>query len=127
MSNKINIATITRFKIKNLTPHEVTILDDNNQIKMVIPKGKCFSRIVSDYEPKGNIDVDDGFSIYTIPLTKKKYKEVTNLPEEVGSEGYLIVSEQVKSKFPTRKDLVCPDNCILNTDGKVVGCKGLRL
>lgn len=106
-------------KILNLTPHPITILDENGGEKLRILPHPCPpARLSATTERVKEID--------GIPFSKTVFGEATDLPEEE-EEVYLIVSQLIKSAFPERCDLVVPAEVVRDERGYIAGCKSLGL
>lgn len=105
--------------IINTTPHPITILDDNNSVIKVFPKGEFTIRLASS-------TVDAGFQVEGINITTTKYGEVTGLPE-YHPFVYYIVSGMVKAALPLRTDLLVPGEQVRDSNGMIIGCKSLGI
>ena len=105
---------MTNSRIKNLTPHTVTIITGKENI-IYMPIYPT-PRLSTKTEFIGAID--------GVPLTKTVFGEVQDLPPK--KEGvYLIVSRLVLSACPTRTDLLVPNELVRNDKGQIIGCKSL--
>ena len=101
--------------IKNLTPHDVRVLNDNNEVVVVL-ESEGIARVASDSKV---VDTLNG-----VPITETVFGEVTGLPPE--TEGtYYIVSRMVASAASDRRDLLVPGLQVRDEQGRVVGCKSL--
>ena len=101
--------------IKNLTPHDVRILDDNNEV-VVAMVSEGIARVSSETQV---VDTLNG-----VPIPETVFGEVTGLPPE--TEGtYYIVSRMVASAASERHDLLVPGLQVRDEQGRVVGCKSL--
>lgn len=101
--------------IKNLTPHDVRVLNDNNEVVVVL-NSEGIARVSSETKV---VDTLNG-----VPITETVFGEVTGLPPE--TEGtYYIVSRMVASAASERRDLLVPGLQIRDEQGRVVGCKSL--
>ena len=111
-----------QLKVKNLTPHPVTIvrrLPNGHIITLhTFPPSGEPVRLVVRTVRCGNIN--------GIPLSRTMFGEPVNLPEQ--ERGVLlIVSQLVKNTCPWRRDLVVPAEVVRNDRGAVVGCMSLGL
>jgi len=99
-------------KIRNLTPHDVEILDSNKNTVRTIKKENCNTpRLVEDCKVIDKID--------DIIIKSKSYSKCIDLPEQV--EGvYLIVSGLIASAMK-RDDLLIP-NTVRDEGGRIIGC-----
>lgn len=101
---------------KNLTPHIITILDDDNTLVMSLRPQGIVARVQSRCEV---VAVVGG-----VPLQRQVLGQIQDLPEP--AEGFLlVVSAMVRMALPERKDLCSPGDLVRGTDGNPVGCKGL--
>lgn len=103
--------------IINLTPHPINIMDEKgvyNTIVPTLPSARCFTKSVE-------AGFHDG-----VPLTRKEYGEVKDLPEPVYGTVY-IVSMLVRQRSPARLDLTSPGTIVRDSEGKIIGCKTLDM
>ena len=101
--------------IKNLTPHDVRGLNDNNEVVVVLDS-EGIARVSSESKV---VDTLNG-----VPITETVFGEVTGLPPE--TEGtYYIVSRMVASAASERRDLLVPGLQVRDEQGRGVGCKSL--
>ena len=104
-------------EIHNKTTHDIVILDKNNQeIKRFKTEGAAIC-LGAEVESVGTLG--------SVPLTKTKFKKTQRLPQYKKSV-YYIVSQQVKSNLPDRKDLLIPSEVVVrNRTKQVIGCRSL--
>ncbi len=103
--------------LRNLTPHIITIVDEEGKVVREIQPEGIIPRLSVSVEKVGTVD---GY-----PLTKKVFGEVENLPEAV--EGtFLIVSSLVATACKSRDDLIVPDT-VRDSSGRIIGCKGFSI
>lgn len=101
--------------IKNLTPHDVRVLNNNNEVVVTL-NSEGIARVSSETKV---VDTLNG-----VPITETVFGEVTGLPPE--TEGtYYIVSRMVASAASERHDLLVPGLQVRDEQGRVVGCKSL--
>ncbi len=101
----------------NMTPHEVTILDaDNNVIRRIPASGKLI-RLQSKTVSTGHYN--------DVPLTKTEFGDPEGLPERQVPGTYYIVSQLVKSACTSRHDLLVPAEVVRNESGNIIGCRSL--
>lgn len=108
----------------NLTPHDITILDDNSQ-----PIGKI---PVSGW-PVPRVDKEEEIVAYAhaygmeIPLKKVTYGRVQNMPDPIPNVLF-IVSVIVKQALPERNDLLTVEDVVRHqVTQKVLGCRSLGI
>lgn len=99
--------------IKNLTPHNIVVLIDDD-IKYVISPCGAVARCSQRTETIGEIN--------GIPLTRTTYGDVINLPAPQENTIY-IVSTLVAQACADRDDLFIPNEIVRDENGKVLGCK----
>lgn len=102
--------------ITNLTPHEITFIDNNLKIIQTIPQSGKVARC--------SVERKQAESIGSIPVNETVFGEVEGLPEEKDGHIY-IVSSLVAQACPERDDLYIPDETVRTNDGKILGCKAL--
>ena len=64
--------------------------------------------------------------INDIALTRQTFGEVVDLPEPE-KDVMLIVSRLVASACPDRSDLLVPGPLVRDSEGEVIGCRGLSI
>ncbi len=104
-------------KIHNKTPHDVVILDKNDQEIKRFRAEEPAIRLGAEVKKVGILG--------HVPLTKTKFTDTQGLPQyEKGV--YYIVSQIVKSNLPHRKDLLVPAEIVVRSETRrIVGCKSL--
>ena len=106
-------------KLKNLTPHNVVIVI-NEETKIVIPSDGI-ARVTETKTVAPSIDVDG----VTVETFVSAFGEVENLPPQ--EDGVMvIVSALVASATKGRDDLLVPGELVRDDGGNIVGCKSLR-
>lgn len=105
-------------EIQNLTPHAVTIFDNDGKtiLATVRPSGDVARVTMSRTQTD---------SVGSIPVFVSTAGDVTGLPP-AGNGTVFIVSALVRLAVPTRKDVFSPGELIRNDQGQPVGCKGLE-
>lgn len=98
-------------KIVNLTPHNVTFIDESGESEV--------------FEASGDIARVEQF-LFSIEDSKYNLKScikgcVEGLPKEDANTVY-IVSSMVREELPERDDLWSPTSFIRDNEGKIVGC-----
>lgn len=108
-------------KIKNLTPHNVVLVDDSgNVIATFNPEGTA--RCTVSYQEKDAVMING----INVPIVEETYGDIVGLPAPANDTIY-IVSGLVKAagKLLGRTDLVAPTMQVRNEAGQIVGCKAL--
>lgn len=106
--------------IINYTPHTLHIfgLDGKNQVQEILSTGNArvsFKTIIV-----GEISED------SVPIVRQEFGPVTGLPLPEPNVWW-VVSRMVASACPDRDDLLVPGDPVRDSEGCVVGCKGLAL
>jgi hypothetical protein len=105
-------------EFRNLTPHEITIVDSNAKVVKAIPSEGIALRLKATTVP---VETVSG-----VPLTRTVYGECADMPEE--KEGtFLIVSQLILAAYPERKDLLVPAEMLRDEKGNIIGCQSLGL
>lgn len=106
-------------QIKNLTPHAVNILIDNDESITIEPEG-VIARCDQTNAPAGYIKTEYG----NIQLSKTWFGKVYDLPTQEKDTCY-IVSRLVMQACPERNDLLVPNEIVRDEGGNIIGCKSL--
>lgn len=101
-------------KIINLTPHDIKLIKDGEEIIFKTEKGLKTPRIRKVITKEETIE--------NIPFTSYVIEEVADLPIKRPNTFY-IVSSMVKNACPNRKDLIVPDTnrAIRDEKGQIIG------
>ena len=138
----------------NLTPHPITILDQNNNVIRTIQssglvrlkvkastvytnqhvQGVPVSKTVFG-EPEGlpetkwYVEQEGGMSCFTtnLNLTLAEFESQGMSDPYVDLENYYIVSQLVKSALPNRPDLLVPAEVQRDSSGNIIGCRSLGI
>jgi len=102
--------------IINLTPHYVTLCDENGTVIQSIPST---GKIARAEEIRTQIDTING-----IPVYKITYGSTIDLPAPQDNTIY-IVSSLTAQAANDRTDLYIPADNVRDTHGKIIGCRGL--
>ena len=103
--------------IVNLTPHTVTIVDQDGATVATIAPSDLVARVATRSEKVG--ETEGG-----IPLYATRYGQVVGLPEPEPDTIY-IVSGMLLAAVPHRMDVWQPGELLRDEAGRVVGCVGL--
>jgi hypothetical protein len=124
----------------NLTPHAITIVNENNSVLMSIPPSGKIARLKANTEKL--VTLNNG-----VPLSHTVFGSPTDLPDELTSEfgdydndwseqdddyystprTYYIVSQLIKTAFPKRQDLLVPAEVVRDDNGVIIGCRSLGI
>lgn len=103
----------------NLTPHDINIFDELDNVVMVIASsGRPIPR-VSEVE-KRNVE---GVGL-PCPVVEIGYGQVTDIPPR-RNNVYYIVSRTVAQALPDREDLLFPTDLVRDDTGTIIGCRKL--
>ncbi len=103
--------------IINKTPHDVTIVDYNNNIINTM-KSSGQIRLAAITKKVGTIN--------NVPISKTEFGEPEGLPE-FKKDRYYIVSQLVKKALPNRTDLLVPAELVRDDNGNIIGCRSLGI
>lgn len=101
----------------NLTPHQVTLVDESGNIKHVIPQSGTVLRLAEQIEPIGELD--------GIQIVRKRLAGLEQLPKPQAGV-YYIVSLPI-AQIARRPDFVVPDDLVRDSNGTVIGCRRLAI
>ena len=104
-------------KFVNLTPHALNIISSNGDV-LHLAKPDVDARCTTSEKVINNIN--------GIDIVDTTFGEITNLPEPKEDTIY-IVSRIVKNACEERLDVVVPGKPIRDTEGNIIGAKGLSL
>jgi hypothetical protein len=103
-------------RIVNLTPHPLNFKLESGE-RTVQPSG-TLARCV---ENAAKAEPLDG-----IPVVKKTFGVVEGLPEPEAGTSYVVSALAAQAAWAQgRTDVFCPGDPVRDTDGKIIGCRGL--
>lgn len=102
--------------IRNLTPHDITVLSADGDVLCVYPAEIPCPRVAV-------VETEAG-EIAGAPIVYQRYGQVQDLPAEVAGT-YLIVSALVQAACPERDDLLIPARLVRDEAGRIIGCRAL--
>lgn len=103
-------------EIKNLTPHDITVLAEDGTVLAVIPASGAVARVSMTRMAIG--------TVAGLPAYRLTPGPVVGLPDP--SEGViLIVSAMVREAVKGRMDVFSPGDLKRGPDGQPIGCVGL--
>lgn len=106
--------------IINLTPHAISIVDENDSVVVTIEASGSIARCSQTINIVDSIDLNN----VAIPISSSSYGEVVDLPAP--QDGvYYVVSRLVMSACPNRQDLLVPNDLVRDEAGRVIGCRSL--
>ena len=102
-------------KIINLTPHELSFVLGDAEIK--IPPSGQVARMTEKTEIIGDVD--------GIPIIRKKFGEVEGLPEP--RENTFYIASLLAAQAAKRADVLAIGETVRNGKGQIVGAKSLAM
>lgn len=103
----------------NLTPHEITVVNDNGEKILHLSPSGVIARVAATYEKVGELD--------GIPFVRTTFSEIEGLPQP--TEGVVFVTSSIVAQAAAcqgRKDVVSPDtgpSALRNEQGQIVAVK----
>ena len=106
----------------NLTPHDITIVQDGDVVA-TIPKSGNVARCATERNVVGTISVDG----VEIPMTEVVLGEVAGLPEPNEGTAYIVsLAVATRASQDGRvDDIFVPDDTVRDEDGRIIGCQAL--
>lgn len=107
--------------IKNLTPHTVSIVNEDGTVKATFPS-EGIARANQTAEHVGELD--------GIELVSMKFGKTEDLPAPAEGVYYIvsvITANAAKAEGRTTGDLVITADPVRDADGRIVGCKRFAL
>ncbi|MFL1379717.1 MULTISPECIES: hypothetical protein [unclassified Nocardiopsis] len=105
--------------VRNLTPHVVTVVDDEAKVIGRWPGAEDPARVEAERVPVGHLD--DSTCPGPVPLIAER-RTRANLPEPKPGV-WLIVSSVVGFAHPERDDLLIPSDLVRDNTGVVTACR----
>lgn len=106
-------------KIINLTGHDVTVLDDDNQVIAVFPKQSVHNVCTAALE---NLETR---TICGVPVHYRTCADVYNLPEPEPNVFYIVSSITAYCVKEDRDDLLTISGQVKDAMGRIIGCRRL--
>jgi hypothetical protein len=118
----------------NLTPHDINIVDGNNNPLLSLPPSGELARVNMETSTVTAICplcmqehvLECGCMVPRIPVVRSTPGPVKGLPDPVDGT-ILLFSRLVKSVVPERNDVMVPDDMVRDDQGRVMGCRRLSL
>ena len=114
-----------KMKILNLTPHDVVLIVEGNNIetKVVFPKSGNIARVTELSTPAAGVE----YNGIIIPLVTTVWGNIENLPEQEDDTMYIVSSIVASAAVEAgRDDILVPADFIRSEEGMILGCKALR-
>lgn len=114
-----NTANRVTEEIINLTPHDIVVMADGEEIARFQSQG--VARATMERVETGKMLLGG-----RVPLYRRKCVGLEGLPQPQ-ENTYYIVSGYVKSECPEREDVICPDTFLRDESGRILGCVDFTL
>ncbi len=104
-------------EIVNLTPHEVKVLDDDDNVIATFPSVGV-ARARQHDVPAGEIE--------SIPVVKTEFGEVSGLPEPTEDAVFIvsrITVEAAQAQGRSTDDLLVTSGAVRDSRGRIIGCR----
>ena len=104
-------------RVTNLTPHEVKVLDDDDNVIATFPSVGV-ARARQHDVPAGEIE--------SIPVVKTEFGEVLGLPEPTEGTVFIvsrITVEAAQAQDRSTDDLLTTSGAVRDDQGRIVGCR----
>lgn len=105
-------------KIINLTPHKVTIVNDDNTIKAEF-ESQGIARCSQQTTLVGNVS--------GINITSTVFGDVTDLPDEKPNTFFIVSRLVLNACKGIRSDLLVPNEVVRDDNGNIIGCKSFAI
>ena len=108
-------------KLVNLTPHEVVVLNDANNVVLRVPPSGQVARVSAQEKVVGTIN--------GVPLVKTEYGEVQGLPDPQQGTIYIVSLLVLQAMAGKRSDLVAPNTsptplgAVRDAQGRIIGVR----
>jgi len=110
-------------KLINLTPHEVTIVDEDGNTLLAIPSSGV-ARAAQRDVPAGSIETEG----VVVPVVITEFGETDGLPEpteEVAFIVSIITLNAAKAQGRSTADLFITSGLVRDDKGQPIGCRAL--
>jgi hypothetical protein len=104
-------------KIKNLTPHPLTIVGQNGTLQ--VPPFGQIARLAVTRTALDPVTIDG----VSLAVSRPSLGEITGLPP--AEEGVILIVSALVAEASNRGDVFSPGELIRSPEGVVIGAKGL--
>ena len=104
----------------NLTPHEVTVLDEQQNVLVRIPSAGV-ARAVQRDENAGSVQVEG----INVPVVTTAFGDTDGLPEPTEGVSYvvsIITANAARAQGRSTTDLLITSGPVRNAAGAIIGC-----
>lgn len=109
-------------EIRNLTPHAIHVLGEDNQVVLTLPASGVVARAATSRSCVGTVDVD-GVAV-PVPVNATSFGDVTGLPDPQPGVAF-VVSAITAQAVRDRDDVFIVDDSVRDADGRIIGCRAL--
>ena len=102
----------------NCTPHAVTVMNDNNEVILSLPKSGLIPRLSQTTQLR--------YILRNIPITETVFGQTVDLPNPE-PYTFLIVSRLVLEANKDREDLLVPNDIVRDESGNIIGCRSFAI
>lgn len=107
-------------EIRNLTPHAIHVLGEDNQVVLTLPASGVVARATTSRSCVGTVDVDG----VAVPVNAASFGDVTGLPDPQPGVAF-VVSAITAQAVRDRDDVFIVDDSVRDADGRIIGCRAL--
>jgi hypothetical protein len=107
-------------KVKNLTPHEVKVIDGDGNVVLSIPSSGV-ARATQTDEVVGSLELEG----QTVAVVNTVFGEVTDLPEPTEGVRYVvsvITANAARAQGRATDDLLLTSGPVRDSEGRIIGC-----
>ena len=106
--------------IVNLTPHSITVCDEDNKPLLILPPSGKVARVSVKYVQCGTLN--------GVPIYQAEYGSVVDMPDPELDTAYVVSGmTAVALAGSGRTDIFVPGDLIRDENGNPIGCRGLRV
>lgn len=106
-------------RIVNLTPHDINILDENDNVVNVLPGAGRSGSVRATVVRKNSMQ------ICGVPVCDRICTELCNLPAPQKNTYYVVSQMAARYVTERRDDLLTIDTQVRDEFDRVIGCRGL--
>ena len=108
-------------KLINCTPHDINIMDGDNNIILTISSSKTLIRVSQTTTDAGSI-IANGVEI---PITDNTFGDVIGLPPQQDGTILIVSAMVANACSKTRTDLALVNESVRDEKGRIIGCRSL--
>ena len=130
MNKELNLAEIIKIgggvsniEIINMTPHDVNLLDLNNN-KIHTYKSQGSVRLEQKDEIIGNIIDSDGL---IIPITTTSFGQPNEIGDSKPNRLYIVSRMVLNELRGKRFDLITPNQIVKDDNNHIIGCRSFAI